>query len=61
MTEHSQFCQCWRCVQEGIEEASPEAAEQRADDAAAERADRVLAAADGRYSNYPEGWGDAPR
>lgn len=57
MTAHSEYCQCWRCVQEGADDT---AAESRAVDADEERADRAMAYADGRFQNYPEGWGDAP-
>lgn len=60
MTAHSEYCRCHRCEIEGIEEANPEAAEQHAEDKAAERADRQLAAADARYENHSELWGDAP-
>lgn len=60
MTAHSPYCQCRACIAEGIEAADPERAERRAEDAEQERADRAMAYADGRYQNYPEGWGDAP-
>lgn len=60
MTAHSEYCQCWRCIQEGIEDADVDLAEQRSEDLAAEREERRLAYADGATSNYPEGWGDAP-
>ena len=35
-------------------------AELRAQLAEEERAEEALAYADGRFSNYPDGWGDAP-